>query len=189
MVHRWTYLLAVLFTTVLILFGFQSLPSSDARVSRPLHKQFTIQDLDENVASKASFVPPLRTAGRYIVDSNDQRFKLASVNWYGASDVIFAPMGLDVRHRSEIAATIRKMGFNSVRFPYSDQAVIDNPVVDPAFLSANLDLFDGYEFGQNFAGGLENTPRALDVYKACVEAMTDAGIAVIINNHITNAHW
>jgi endoglucanase len=189
MAHRWTYLLAVLFTTVLILYSFQSIPSSDARVSRRLHKQFTIQDLDENVASNASFVPPLRTAGRHIVDNNGQRFKLASVNWYGASDVIFAPMGLDVRHRKEIASTIRKMGFNSVRFPYSDEMILENPVVDPVYLSANLDLFDGHEFGQTFEGSLQNAPRALDVYKACVEAMTDAGIAVIINNHITNAHW
>lgn len=31
--------------------------------------------------------------------------------------------------------------------------------------------------------------RALDVFKACIEAMTDTGLAVIINNHMTNAHW
>lgn len=95
--------------------------------------------------------------------------------------ILIAHVGLDFRHRSEIAATIRSMGFNSVRFPYSDQMVIENPIIAPEHLSANLDLLDGYEGGQG--------PRALDVFKACVEAMTDAGIAVIPNDHITNAHW
>ena len=69
----------------------------------------------------APFTPPLRTAGRYIVDATGNRFKLSSVNWHGASDVHYVAMGLDVRHRSEIARTIRQMGFNSVRLPYSDQ--------------------------------------------------------------------
>ena len=81
---------------------------------------------------------------------------------------------------------MREMGFNSVRFPYSDQMVIQNPVVDPVHLTANLDLFDDHDsVGHNDISG----PRALDVYKACVDAMTEAGLAVIVNNHITNAHW
>jgi aryl-phospho-beta-D-glucosidase BglC (GH1 family) len=31
--------------------------------------------------------------------------------------------------------------------------------------------------------------RALDIFAAVVDALTDAGIAVILNNHITNATW
>jgi hypothetical protein len=133
------------------------------------------------------FAPPLRTAGRHIVDANGERVKLASVNWYGASDIYFVPGGLDFRHRDEIAATIRKMGFNSVRFPYSDQMVIENPVVALEHISANLDLLDDYDLGQA-DNGMQG-PRALDVFNACVTSMTNAGLAVVINDHITNAHW
>ncbi|KAK5136457.1 hypothetical protein LTR08_003102 [Meristemomyces frigidus] len=118
------------------------------------------------------------------------RYKIAALNWYGASDLYFVPGGLDSRHRSEIAATIRRMGFNTVRFPYSDQLVIENPLIEREHISANLDLYDAIGNTQN--GGLEGQPkgpRALDVFKACVDAMTDAGIAVIPNNHITNAVW
>ncbi|KAF2478654.1 Exo-beta-1,3-glucanase [Neohortaea acidophila] len=125
--------------------------------------------------------------GRYILDANGERIKLVSVNWYGGSDVFFVPMGLETRHRKEIAQTIRDMGFNSVRLPYSDQMVIQNPVIDPVHLGANLDLLDGHN-EDNETGELSG-PRALDVFQACVEALTDAGIAVIINDHITNAHW
>ncbi|XMA11484.1 hypothetical protein WAI453_004275 [Rhynchosporium graminicola] len=31
--------------------------------------------------------------------------------------------------------------------------------------------------------------RALDIFIAVVESLTEAGIAVIINNHITQATW
>ncbi|KAM7223155.1 endoglucanase E1 [Rhypophila decipiens] len=117
---------------------------------------------------------PLRTQGRNIVDQNGRRFKLSSVNWYGASDELFIPGGLDVEHRDTIAATIRSLGFNSVRLPYSDEMVISNPTILPHLVSANPDLI-----------GL----RAMDILEKCVEALTDAGIAVIVNNHITTATW
>jgi len=67
--------------------------------------------------SSTYYTLPLRTQGRNIVDQNGRRFKLSSVNWYGASDELFIPGGLDVQHRTTIAAAIRALGFNSVRCP------------------------------------------------------------------------
>lgn len=177
--HRIAFLLA---QVISMRNEFSNFPFADARMQQPM--------MSDGVAPAVPdlFTPPLRTAGRHIFDANGQRFKLASVNWYGASDVNFVPMGLDVRHRTEIAATIREMGFNSVRFPYSDQMVVQNPMVDPVYLTANLDLLDDFE-PQDGSTREISGPRALDVYNACVKAMTDAGIAVIVNDHITNAHW
>jgi endoglucanase len=124
--------------------------------------------------STALFQPPLYTRGRYIIDSNGDRFKLASINWYGASDELFIPGGLDVQHRQTIGMTIRHLGFNSVRLPYADEMVRKNPSIPPELLSANPDL----------AGS-----TALDVFHAVVESLTDAGLAVIVNNHITQSRW
>lgn len=119
---------------------------------------------------------PLRTRGRNIVDAAGRRFKLASVNWYGASDEHYIPGGLDVQHRDVIAKTIRSLGFNSVRLPYADEVVMRNLEIEipPHRVAANPDLV-----------GLS----PLDVFEAVVTALTDAGIAVIINNHITSATW
>lgn len=117
---------------------------------------------------------PLSTKGRNVVDQEGRRFKLSSVNWYGASDELFIPGGLDVVHRTQIARTIKRLGFNSVRLPYSDEMVITNPLIPTHLLSANPDL-----------EGL----RALDIFEASVTALTDEGIAVIINDHITSAQW
>src|SRR6478752_710004 len=95
--------------------------------------------------------PPLHTQGRDLVDRTGRRVKLAAVNWYGASDERFVVGGLNVRHRDAIAVTLRELGFNAVRLPYSDELVRDNPVVAATELTANPDLV-----GQ----------RALDVFTA-----------------------
>ncbi|KAK5729914.1 hypothetical protein LTR17_011553 [Elasticomyces elasticus] len=183
-------------TTVLVLVGVlaaaalcTSLSSVPSGQIQP-RQQAVLSGLSEHAKADFDFTPPLQTAGRHIVDANGKRFKLASINWYGASDVHFVPGGLDKRHRTELAATIRQMGFNSVRFPYSDQMVIDNPIIPPEVIAANLDLLEDLKpNASSRADGEPTGPRALDVYAACVKAMTDAGIAVIPNNHITNAHW
>ena len=140
----------------------------------PSRKEIAAKMPPASNTTKQLFQPPLHTQGRYILDSRGARVKLASVNWYGASDEQFIPGGLDVQHRQDIATTIRRMGFNSVRLPYADEMVRKNPLIAPHLLAANADLVGS---------------MALDVYHAVVEALTDAGLAVIINNHITRARW
>ncbi|KAK4251248.1 endoglucanase [Corynascus novoguineensis] len=144
-------------------------PASRLFAQRPLPPP-----LDETFLSSPNYTLPLRTRGRDVVDARGRRFKLASVNWYGASDELLVPGGLDVRHRRDIARTVRRLGFNSVRLPYADEMVVTNPPVDERLVRANPDL----------AGR-----RALDVYVAVIEALTDEGVAVIVNNHITSATW
>jgi aryl-phospho-beta-D-glucosidase BglC (GH1 family) len=120
------------------------------------------------------FNPPLTTRGRDIVDQDGDRLKLLSVNWYGASDIFMVPGGLDVQDRRNIARTIRVLGFNSVRLPYADETVRNNPIIESTHLRANEDLIGR---------------RALGVFEAVVQALTEAGLAVIVNNHITQARW
>lgn len=145
-------------------------------VPDPESQRFALQPLPTplNRTLVADYELPLRTKGRYIVDAAGRRFRLSSVNWYGASDELFVAGGLDVRHRAEIAQTIKKLGFNSVRLPYADETVRANPRIDADLVAANPDL----------AGR-----RAMDVLEAVVEALTEAGLAVIVNNHITSATW
>jgi aryl-phospho-beta-D-glucosidase BglC (GH1 family) len=138
------------------------------------HLQIPIHLLPDNTTKTHFIHPPLRARGRDIVDARDQRLKLASVNWYGASDEQFIPGGLDVRHRSDIAKVIKRLGFNSVRLPYSDEMVVYNPLIPAYLLEANKDLIGS---------------RALEVFTAVVTALTDEGIGVVVNNHITQATW
>lgn len=131
-----------------------------------------------------NFTPPFHTKGRDILDAKGFPLKLASLNWYGASDTDFVPGGLEVQHRDAIAALIRDLGFNSVRLPYADEIVINNPVIEPSVIAANLDLFSNSSLSDG-----HSSVRALDVFHAVVESLTAAGLLVIVNNHITQATW
>src|SRR5262245_61495919 len=72
---------------------------------------------------------PLSTKGRYIVDAAGNRFKLKSVNWYGASDTRQVVGGLDKQPIANIVGLIQEWGFNSVRLPFSNIMLHDtNPV-------------------------------------------------------------
>ncbi|WP_430782420.1 glycoside hydrolase family 5 protein [Actinoplanes sp. G11-F43] len=136
---------------------------------------------------------PLSTRGRWIVDADGDRFKLRSGNWHGASgtwngsgsdtddanhhageNAGRVPLGLDRAPVADIVAGFRAIGLNSVRLPFSSEMVRDTrPVADTA-VAAN----------PQWRG---RTP--LQVYDGVVAALTDAGLAVILNNHTTTTRW
>ncbi len=113
---------------------------------------------------------PLSTSGRYIVDARGQRVRLAGVNWYGAHEDDGVAPGLDRTDRRALARRIASHGFNSVRLPFSLWMTEQIAPVPAEYLAANPDL----------AG---HTP--IQVYDACVEALTEAGLIVIPNCHIS----
>ncbi|RZU38601.1 aryl-phospho-beta-D-glucosidase BglC (GH1 family) [Fluviicoccus keumensis] len=116
----------------------------------------------------------LSNSGRYLVDACQNRFKLKSVNWFGGSDTSEAPLGLNKQSIAHIVGLIKQMGFNSVRLPFSNQAIHNTNPVDPTWVSANPEL-------------IGKTP--LQVYDTVVKGLTDAGIVVILNNHTTSSEW
>lgn len=154
------------------------LTRSQDEYSKPRELEDQHVFLVDSYTTKTRVKPPLRTQGRHVVDSLNNTVKLISVNWYGASDISFIPLGLDKQPRHKIAAVIRDLGFNSVRLPYSDEMVARNPPIDPSLLLENLDLVDA-----------EEGARALEVFTAVVESLTAAGLMVIVNDHITQAAW
>ncbi|MFJ5266619.1 glycoside hydrolase family 5 protein [Streptomyces sp. NPDC088387] len=141
----------------------------------------------------ADWTAPLSTRGRWIVDANGDRFRLRSGNWHGASGTWNGsgstaddanhhagensgriPLGLDRAPMGEIVSGFREIGINSVRLPFSNEMIRDSvPVTDDA-VAANPALRG-------------RTP--LQVYDAVVGALTDAGLAVILNNHTNTTRW
>ncbi len=117
---------------------------------------------------------PLSTSGRFIVDAQGNRVRLAGVNWYGASEDLGVPAGLDTVHRDQLAETIAGFGFNSVRFPFSVWMTQQTAPVPDQYLAANSDLSG-------------STP--LQVYDACITSLTGAGLMVIPNCHLLDFGW
>jgi endoglucanase len=130
---------------------------------------------------------PLHTNGRWIVDQTESRVKLASVNWYGAEQADFIPGGLYCQSVDAIAARIRNAPFNSVRLPWSNAMLEENPgpcsatptplgqpCISPGLLLANPGL----------AG-----KDAIGIYRAVVQALGKLGVMVVLDNHTTDAQW
>ena len=117
---------------------------------------------------------PLSASGRYIVDARGRRVRLAGVNWYGFHEDDGMAPGLDRADRRILAQRIALLGFNSVRLPFSLWMTEQATPVPSEYLAANPDL----------AGA---TP--MQVYDACVQALTEAGLIVIPNCHTLDAGW
>ena len=117
---------------------------------------------------------PLSTSGRFIVDAQGNRVRLAGVNWYGASEDLGVPAGLDTVHRDQLAETIAGFGFNCVRFPFSVWMTQQTAPVPNQYLAANSDLSG-------------STP--IQVYDACIKSLTAAGLMVIPNCHLLDFGW
>lgn len=117
---------------------------------------------------------PLSTNGRYIVDARGRRVRLAGVNWYGAHEDDGVAAGLERTGRRALAGRIASLGFNSVRLPFSLWMTEQTTPVPDRYLTANPDLSGA-------------TP--LQIYDACVEALTGAGLIVIPNCHTLDPGW
>ncbi|MEV5281688.1 cellulase family glycosylhydrolase [Streptomyces sp. NPDC052811] len=140
-----------------------------------------------------SWTGPLSTRGHYIVDAGGSRFKLKSANWGGAQgswtgsgdsadpanhhageDSFNIPIGLDRVPLAGLLADFHRLGINSVRLPFSNALVHNTVPVPDAAVAANPRLRG-------------RTP--LQVYDAVVDALTQDGFAVILNNHTNTARW
>lgn len=139
-----------------------------------------------NHSSNPSLPGPLHADSRWIENTSGQRVKLVSANWYGAEEADFIPGGLNCESLSTIAHEIAADGFNSVRLPWSNAmleedppvcspSTIDRPCIDPAFLVANQNLMWGGD--------------ALSIYQSVIEALARANVMVIVDDHSTDAQW
>lgn len=117
---------------------------------------------------------PLHTAGPYIVDSNGYRVRLNAVNWYGAEGPDYVVMGLQAQTVSEIASEVKSRGFNAVRLPWSNEMYETNPPVANSALTANPSL---------------QGESAMTIFDTVVNALTSAGLMVILDNHTSTAMW
>ena len=114
---------------------------------------------------------PLKTSGRWIVDTDGKRVKLACVNWSGAAQKDGVMGGLQFNTAKNISQLIHSYGFNCVRIPYSVQMVAENKRLSDSdsvgLLKANPELY-----------GL----RVLEILDRVVDALSNAGILIIFDN-------
>jgi endoglucanase len=111
------------------------------------------------------------TAGTRIVDAHGRTVRIAAVTWYGMESTYWVPAGLDYQPYTKIMALVRRLGFNTIRLPYSDQLVSQNPVVT-----------QGVKANREFRG-----KRALTVLDALVAEAHRLGLKIILDDHRSQA--
>ena len=67
----------------------------------------------------------LKINGTEIYDSNDYKFKISGINWFGFETSNYAPHGLWTRNYKEMMNQMIKLGYNTIRLPYSND-IFDN---------------------------------------------------------------
>jgi endoglucanase len=115
----------------------------------------------------------LHAQGTTIVTAGGDPVGLASVNWYGAEEQDFVVGGLDFQPYQAILQKMKLLGFNSIRLPISNELVEQNPIVN-AHVAANPEL-----------QGL----HALDILDQIVTYAGALGIAIILDDHRSDAGW
>jgi endoglucanase len=81
-----------------------------------------------SLRAQAQGVGYWHTSGNRIVDSNGDEVRIAGVNWYGFETTDFLAHGLWAQDYKTILNTIKSLGFNVIRIPFSNQMVESNPV-------------------------------------------------------------
>jgi endoglucanase len=138
---------------------------------------------------------PLHTSGRWIVDANQERFKLRCVNWAGHMETNI-PEGLQYQTVSWIASWIAQQGFNCVRLTYSiDMALSPNTLVSDSFNNAasaagvsQSDMQSLYNTAKSKNSFLSSA-TTLSTYATVIDALGNAGVSVILDNHVSKAQW
>ncbi len=118
--------------------------------------------------------PPLHTSGHDILDAANHRVRLTSVNWYGFDQRDFVVGGLDHAPLATIIHEITALGVNSVRLPWANETLEQNPLVPDYAVKAN----------PQFKG-----KHAMEVMDAIVYALAQAHLMVILDNHMSRADW
>jgi len=119
---------------------------------------------------------PLSVCEGKILSSDGKRFKLAGVNWYGASDVYHVVGGLEFANADAVARSVRDMGFTAVRLPFSNEMLRPGTAVPEGAVC------------------VERNPKLrglgpLEVFDEVVAALGRAEIAVVLNNHCSFGAW
>jgi len=121
----------------------------------------------------------LETAGNKIVDQDGEAVFIKAINWYGMELESFGvPAGVDQQSVADILQSVADLGFNTLRLPFSTQAVLDPYEVAPWF---------GIDLDKNPA--LEGA-NSLEVLQHVIDEAARIGLSVIVDNHnISSAGW
>jgi len=117
------------------------------------------------------------TSGSKILDSNGDEVRIAGINWYGFETPDHLVHGLWAQDYHTVLNTIKSLGYNVIRIPFSNEMVETNPV------PTNYTTYaDGGPVNQALYG-----QTALADLDTIVSYAGSIGLRVILDNHRSEA--
>ncbi|MGA2890979.1 MAG: cellulase family glycosylhydrolase [Terracidiphilus sp.] len=117
------------------------------------------------------------TSSNKILDSNGDEVRMAGINWYGFETPDYLVHGLWAQDYHTVLNTIKSLGYNVIRIPFSNQMVESNPI------PTNYTTFaDGGPVNQALDG-----QTALTDLDTIVSYAGSIGLRVILDNHRSEA--
>jgi len=117
------------------------------------------------------------TSGSKILDANGTAVRIAGINWYGFESVDHLVHGLYAQDYKTVLNTIKSLGYNVIRIPFSNELVERNPVPT--------------NFVTSVAGTPANTAligqSALTDLDTIVSYAGSIGLRIILDNHRSEA--
>jgi endoglucanase len=116
------------------------------------------------------------TSGSQILDSNGNAVRIAGINWYGFETPDEIAHGLWAQDYHAVVDDIKRLGYNTIRIPISNQAV-ETPVIPQNFSQYNTGPINTDLVGLN----------DLQILDKIVGYAGQDGLKVIIDNHRSEA--
>ncbi len=110
----------------------------------------------------------LHTCGSRIYDSHGREVRITGVNWSGMETSDYVPGGLGNRNWQEILDQVAALGYNTIRIPFSSEAIDAGQQIGGVNFALNPDL-------QGLSG--------LQMLDRLVEGARARGLRVILDRH------
>jgi endoglucanase len=108
------------------------------------------------------------TCGAHIVNQNGQPVQITGVSWFGMETGTYAPHGLWTRNWKAMLDQIAALGFNTIRLPFSDDALVPGRLAQSINYDLNPDL-------QGMTG--------LEIMDTLIQGASERGLKVILDRH------
>ena len=108
------------------------------------------------------------TCGSRILDADGKPARITGVSWFGMETGTYAPHGLWTRNWQAMLDQIAALGFNTVRLPFSNEALA------PGRMPQGIN----YDVNPDLAG-----KTSLDLMDMLMQGAADRGLKVILDRH------
>lgn len=117
----------------------------------------------------------LHTNGSQLLNASNQSVRITGINWAGLETPSYTVHGLNVRDYTSILDQIKKLGYNTVRLPFSNQ------LFDPGSTPNGIQ----YSIGSNF--DLRGLTSGLEIMDKIIAYGGSIGLKFLLDQHRPDA--